>query len=95
MKKIKEFKTIYKERNIQLIKEAIMQEAAKQCDCYFLDVLVFFSSHIWREFIKGNIKEIILYIGPMGIEWRCDTKNYRSKAILKHEKDTIELILEA
>ena len=83
------------ERNTQSIKEALMREAVKQCDCYCTDLLIFFD-YTWKDLVKGNIKEITLYFRQMGIEWKEEYKNYRSKAILKRdiEKDTMELIIE-
>lgn len=83
------------ERNVQSIKEALMREAVKQCDCYCTDLLIFFD-HSWKELIKGNIKEITLYFRQMGVDWNEECKECRSKAVLKRdiEQDTLELTIE-
>ena len=83
------------ERNTQDIKEALMREAVKQCDCYCTDLLVFFD-YTWKDLLKGDTMEVTLYFRQMGIEWKNEYKDCRSKAILKRniENDTIELIIE-
>ena len=83
------------ERNTQPIKEALMQEAVKQCDCYCTDLLIFFD-YTWKELIKGDIAEVILYFRQKGIEWKEEYKDCRSKAILKRDikNDTLELSIE-
>ena len=83
------------ERNTQPIKEALMREAVKQCECYCTDLLIFFD-YTWKDFIKGEITEITLYFRQMGIEWKEEYQNCRSIAILKRDikKDIIELTIE-
>lgn len=84
------------EKNTQSIKEALMREAVKQCDCYCTDLLIFFDSAAWEDLIKGNREEVTLYFRQMGIEWDKEYPNCRSKAILRRdiEKDTLELTIE-
>jgi hypothetical protein len=83
------------ERNTQPIKEALMREAVKQCDCYCTDLLIFFD-YTWKDFLKGDITEVTLYFRQMGIEWQKECKDCRSKAILQRdvENDKITLNIE-
>lgn len=83
------------ERNTQPIKEALMREAVKQCDCYATDLLVFFD-YTWKDLIKGDITEVTLYFRQMGIEWNKEYEKARSKATLKRDiqNDTLELTIE-
>jgi len=83
------------ERNTQSIKEALMHEAVKQCDCYCTDLLIFFE-YTWKELLEGELTEVTLYFRQMGIDWKEENKNCRSMATLKRnvEKDTLELTIE-
>ena len=83
------------ERNTQSIKEALMREAVKQCDCYSTDLLVFFDN-TWRTLIKGDIAEVTLYFKQSGIDWKNQCDKCRSIATLKRnlEKDTLELTID-
>ena len=84
------------ERNTQPIKEALMREAVKQCDCYCTDLLVFFD-HSYKELLEGELTEVALYFRRMGIDWKEEVKDYRSKATLKRniKEDTLELTIES
>jgi len=83
------------EQNTQPIKEALMREAVKQCDCYCTDLLVFFD-YSWKDLLAGDIREVTLYFRRMGIDWKEEVKDNRSKATLKRnmKQDTLELIIE-
>ena len=83
------------EKNTQNVKEALMREAVKQCECYCTDLLIFFD-HTWHELIKGEKKEVTLYFYQTGIYWKQEYLNCRSKAILIRdiEKDTLQLTIE-
>jgi len=84
------------EQNTQPIKEALMREAVKQCDCYCTDLLIFFEYN-WDALMAGDIKEATLYFRRLGIDWKEEAKDHRSKATLKRniEQNTLELTIES
>jgi len=83
------------EQNTQSIKEALLREAVKQCDCYCTDLLIFFD-YTWKDLLKGDLTEVTLYFRQMGIDWKEENKDCRSTAKLRRdvEKDTLELTIE-